>query len=45
MLAVVISVEASHVDKDILLDYLTFEVVLQEPKIGSTNPNIPFGNN
>jgi hypothetical protein len=28
-----------------LLDYLTFEVALEEPEIGSTDPNIPIGNN
>jgi hypothetical protein len=43
--AVVISVEAACVDNAILLDNLTSEVVLEEPEIGSTNSNIPIGNN
>jgi len=43
--AVVISVEAARVDNDILLDYLTSEVALEEPEIGSTDPNIPIDNN
>jgi hypothetical protein len=43
--AVVIRVEAVHVDNAMLLDYLTFEVALEEPEIGSTDPNIPIGNN
>jgi len=42
---VVISVEALRVDKAILLDYLTSEVVVEEPEIGSTDPNIPIDNN
>jgi len=42
--AVVISVEAVRVDNDILLDYLTSEVVLEEPEIGSTDRNIPIDN-
>jgi hypothetical protein len=45
MPAVVISMEAAHVENAILLDYLTSEVVLEEPKIGSTHPNIPIDNN
>jgi len=45
MPAVVINVEAVSVDNTILLDYLTSEVALQEPEIGSTNPNIPIDNN
>jgi hypothetical protein len=40
--AVVISVEAAHVDNAILLDYLTSEVAIEEPEIGSTDPNIPI---
>ena len=43
--AVVMSVEAAHVDNGILLDYLTSEVALQEPEIGSTDPNILIDNN
>jgi len=45
MPAVVISVEAAHVDNAILLDYLASEVALEEPEIGSTDPNIPIDNN
>jgi len=45
MPALVISVEAARVDNAILLDYLTSEVALEEPEIGSTNPNIPIDNN
>jgi hypothetical protein len=43
--AVVISVEAARVDNAILLDYLTSEVSLEEPGIGSTDSNIPIDNN
>jgi len=43
--AVVISVEAAGVDNAILLDYLASEVALEEPEIGSTDPNIPIDNN
>jgi hypothetical protein len=43
--AVVISMEAARVDNAILLDYLTSEVALEEPEIGSTGPNIPIDNN
>jgi len=43
--AVVISMEAVHVDNAILLDYLTSEVPLEEPEIGRTDPNIPIVNN
>jgi len=45
MPAVVISVEAPRVENAILLDYLTSEVALEEPEIGSTDPNIPIDNN
>jgi len=45
MPAVVINVDAAHVDNGILLDYLTSKVVLVEPEIGSTDPNIPIDNN
>jgi len=43
--AMVISVEAARVDNAILLDYLASEVALEEPEIGSTDPNIPLDNN
>jgi hypothetical protein len=43
--AVVISVEAAHVDNTILLDDLTSEVAHQEPGIGSIDTNIPIDNN
>jgi len=43
--AAVISTEAARVDNAILLDYLTSEVELEEPEIGSTDPNIPIDNN
>jgi hypothetical protein len=43
--AEVISVEAARVENAILLDYLTCEVALEEPEIGSTEPNIPIENN
>jgi len=43
--AVVISVEAAHVDNAILLDYLASEVALEDPEIGSTHPNILKDNN
>jgi len=42
---VVIRVEAARVDNAILFDYLTSEVALEEPEIGSTDPNIPIDNN
>jgi len=43
--AVVISAEAARVDNAILLGYLTSEVALEEPAIGSTDPNILIENN
>jgi hypothetical protein len=43
--AVVISVDAPRVNNAILLDFLTSEMPLEEPKIGSSNPNIPIDNN
>jgi len=43
--AVVIRVEAASVDNAILLDYLTSEVALEEPEIGSTDSIILIGNN
>jgi len=45
MPAVVISVDAVGIDNAILLDYLTSEVALEEPEIGSTDPNILTDNN
>jgi hypothetical protein len=42
--AVVISVEAVRVDNPILVDYLTSEVALEEPTIGSTDSNILIDN-
>jgi hypothetical protein len=42
---VLISVEAARVDNAILLEYLASEVALEEPEIGSTDPNIPIDNN
>ena len=45
MPSVVISVKAARVDNAILLDYCTSEVTLEEPDIGSTDPNIPIDNN
>jgi hypothetical protein len=43
--AVEISMDAASVENAILLDYLTSEVALEEPEIGSTDPNIPIDNN
>jgi len=43
--AVVIGVEAARVDNAILLDYLTSEVALEEPGIGSNDSNIAIDNN
>jgi hypothetical protein len=43
--AVVISLESAGVDNAILLDYLTSEVALEEPEIGSTYSNITIDNN
>jgi len=45
MPAVVINVEAARVANAIRLDYLTSEVALEQPEIGSTDPNIPIDNN
>jgi len=45
MPAVVINMEAALVDNAILLDYSTSKVALEEPKIGSTDPNIATNNN
>jgi len=42
---VVIRVEAARVDNAIVLDYLASEVALEEPEIGSTDPDIPIDNN
>jgi len=43
--AVVISVEAARIDNAVLLDYLTPKAALEEPEIGSTDPNILIDNN
>ena len=43
--AMVISVESARVDNAILLDYFISEVALEDPEIGSTDPNIPTDNN
>jgi len=43
--AVVISMEAAHVDNAIRLDHLTSEVALDQPKIGSTDRHITMYNN
>jgi len=43
--AMVISVEAARVENAILLDYLASKVALEEPEIGSTDPNIPIDSN
>jgi len=43
--AVVINVEAARVDNAILLDYLTFQVTLEKPEIGCTDPNVLIDNN
>jgi hypothetical protein len=42
---VVISMDAARIDNAILLDSLTSNVALEEPEIGSTDPNIPIDNN
>jgi len=43
--AVVISTEAASVENATPLDYLTSEVPLEDPEIGTTDPNIPIDNN
>jgi len=43
--AMVISMEAAHIDNAILLDYLASEGAPQEPEIRSTDPNILIENN
>jgi hypothetical protein len=43
--AVVISVEAARVVNAILLDYLASKMALEEPEIGSSDPNILIDNN
>jgi len=43
--AMVISVKAAHVHNSILPDYLTSEVALEAPEIGTTYPSIPVDNN
>jgi len=42
--AVVIRVEAALVDKAIFLDSLASKVALNEPEVGSSDPNIPIDN-
>jgi hypothetical protein len=42
--AMVISLDAADVDNAILPAYLTSEAALEEPEIGSTNPNILINN-
>jgi len=44
MPAVVISMEAAHVDNAIHLDYFVSEVALEEPDLASTYPHIPIDN-
>jgi hypothetical protein len=43
--AAVISMEVAGVDNTILLDYLTSKVALEEPQIGSLDPNVSIDNN
>jgi hypothetical protein len=43
--AVVISMEAASFHNAILLNYLASEVALEDPQIGSSDPNIPIDNN
>jgi hypothetical protein len=43
--AVVISVEAARVDNAIFVDYFASVVALEEPEVGSTDPNVPIDNN
>jgi hypothetical protein len=43
--AMVISTEAAHVDNAIFLDFVTSEVAIEEPEIGSTDQNILIDNN
>jgi len=43
--AMVISVEAARVGNAIPLDYFTSTLALEEPEIGSIDPNIPIDNN
>jgi len=43
--ALVNSMGEWHVGSDIILDYLTYEVVLEKPVIRSTDPEIPIPNN
>jgi len=45
MPAMISSMEALCGDNAILLDCLTSKVALEEPQIGSTDPNIPIDNN
>jgi hypothetical protein len=43
--AMVMNMEAAHVDNAFLLDYLTSEVAIEEPEIGSTDPDNVIDNN
>jgi hypothetical protein len=43
--AMFITMEAAHGDNAIHLNYLTIKVALEEPEIGSTDPNIQINNN
>jgi len=43
--AVVISVNAAHVDNAILFEYLTSKVALEQPEIGSTDQHSSLDNN
>ena len=45
MPAMLIGMEAVHVDNAIILDNLTSEVALEEPEIARMDPNIPIDNN
>jgi hypothetical protein len=43
--AVVISVEAAHVENAVPVDWLTSGVAFEEPEIGCADPNIPIDTN
>jgi len=45
MAAVAIRVDAAHDENPVHLDFLTSKVALEEPDIGSTDPNTPIANN
>jgi hypothetical protein len=44
MAAVVMRVNAAHVDYDIVLDYLTCNVACEKPDMESTDPKVPIDN-